>query len=150
MLRVDVTLDMSCKKMSDARLDYVRRHIQQNPAFGNITTLHLYDNKITSHGMRHVCLLNPERITTIWLGHNRIRDDGVATFVAVPWPQLSQLFLDDNYIGDDGARMLTVLPVIRRLGLHTNCLTSVGIRCLQRQSYDVLWVHSQRPNRGVV
>lgn len=147
MLRRDLTLDLSCRKITDARLAHIERVVRRDPRFGELSVLHLFDNRITSAGMVHVCRLNPDAVTTLWLGHNRVRDDGVATLVATPWPRLTQLFLDDNYIGDDGATRLLRLEAVRRLGLHTNCLTAVGIERLRRRPYEVLWVHSQRPTR---
>lgn len=145
MLRRELTLDVSSRKITDGRLASLRRCVERDPRFHELSTLHLYDNRITSHGMRQVCLLNPSTVTTIWLGHNRIRDDGVETLVGVQWPHLAHLFLDDNYIGDRGAMLLAQLPCVRRLGLHTNCLTERGIRLLRRGTYETLWVHSQRP-----
>ena len=146
MLHTNLTLDVSCQKVTDSRLAYIRRCIERDPRFTDLTTLHLFDNRITSNGMQYVCQMNPSAVTTIWLGHNRIQDSGVATLVSVQWPHLTRLFLDDNYIGNEGAQMLTALSSVRRLGLHTNCLTETGIRHLQRRSYEVLWVHSQRPS----
>lgn len=108
----------------------------------DITVLHLYDNVL--HDLSHVCRLRTHRITTVWLGHNRIDDRGVETLVSCRWPQLTHLFLDDNYIGDEGALMLARLPSVTRLGLHTNCLTDVGVSLLRKKKYEILWVHSQR------
>ena len=144
MFQRNATLDVSCKKITDTRLAHIRRIASRDPRFSELNTLHLFDNRISSLGMREVCKLNPTHITTMWLGHNRIRDDGVVTFVQTNWPALVHLFLDDNFIGDVGAEHLTRLKSVRRLGMHTNCLTESGIGRLQRMSYEVLWVQSQR------
>ena len=144
MFRRELTLDVSCKKITDARLAQIQRVVSRDPHFVELSTLHLFDNHITSRGMNDVCRLNPAHITTIWLGHNRIRDDGVVTLVGTDWPALVHLFLDDNFIGDTGADHLTRLKTVRRLGMHTNCLTERGIATLRRVSYEILWVQSQR------
>lgn len=98
--------------------------------------------------MQHVCSLNPRHVTTVWLGHNRIRDSGIVTLVSTDWPVLVHLFLDDNFIGDAGAEHVTKLTTVRRLGMHTNCLTEDGIRLLRRMAYEILWVQSQRRTHG--
>ena len=144
MFRRELTLDVSCKKISDTRLEYIRDIVSRYENFSDLTTLHLFDNRITSKGMYTVCRLNPSHITTIWLGHNRIRDDGIVTLVGTDWPSLVHLFLDDNFIGDTGATHLTRLKTVRRLGMHTNCLTEEGIATLRRVPYEILWVQSQR------
>ena len=144
MLRQELTFDVSCKKITDARLRQLRFVVSRDPHFLQLTTLHLFDNRITSRGMNEVCKLNPRFVTTIWLGHNRIEDRGIVTFVSTEWPVLVHLFLDDNFIGDTGAAHLTQLKQVRRLGMHTNCLTEQGIALLQRMRYEILWVQSQR------
>lgn len=144
MFRNDYVLDVSCKQVTDARLEYIQHIVERNPNFTKLAVLHLFDNRLTSQGMRSVCKLNPSCITTIWLGHNRISDKGIFLFVQTQWPVLRDLFLDENYIGDDGAQRITCVKSVRRLGLHTNCLTPEGVRRLERASYEVLWVQHQR------
>lgn len=148
MLRRELTLDVSCKNITDARLARIQRVVSRDPRFAELSVLHLFDNHITSRGIQEVCRLNPAHIRTIWLGHNRIRDDGIVTLVGTDWPSLVHLFLDDNFIGDTGATHLVTLKTVRRLGMHTNCLTEQGIAILRRVPYEVLWVQSQRqPSR---
>ena len=68
----------------------------------------------------------------------------MVALVGTAWPSLVHLFLDDNFIGDTGATHLVTLKTVRRLGMHTNCLTEQGIAILRRVPYEVLWVQSQR------
>lgn len=133
-------VDWSSRRMTDQQMEYSLKLLKKNPDVSKLQSLHIYDNRITK--IPHVTHLQ-----CLWLGHNRIRDDEVILASSQSWPFLVDLFLDDNFITDLGATRIAetdAFPRLRRLGLHTNCLSPVGVRGMQRLPLHTVWVGNQR------